>query len=440
MKAVLITVVILAWTPMALGETGSCKIQEELLTFGSNDSYDGVTNGSDVIYTSVTLGSKNLYRIDSHYVEHGVAVHYGDQHHADVDGNKVVYVDDELGYNNLWVHEIDTGASYPVTFESSDNYSPAISGDYVAYVEEVNSAYEIRYTDLVTFMPYYVTRNNYDELNFSLDGGLVAWSIYEGGTANLYATEIGGGTFTIAADSAAHETGPSIDGDRVAYLCNTAIDIYDRATGLTTRVLEEDTHMKRNLHLEGNVVYWSDKRNGNQNTDVFMLDLETGRVHQLTSDSHHQGLTDAFQNQIIYTDSRLGNKNVWRTTWEFNTLPAADAGLDQLVDLGQIVELAGGATDDDDDEITSWLWAIESAPDGSIATLLDPTTAGASFTPDLPGEYVFSLLAGDDWDNSLPDFVTVTVTPEPATLSMLALGGLAMLRRRRRIPHSQIRS
>jgi hypothetical protein len=103
-----------------------------------------------------------------------------------------------------------------------------------------------------------------------------------------------------------------------------------------------------------------------------------------------------------------------------------------LVDLGETVQFAGGGTDDDDDEIISWLWAIESAPDGSIATLLDPTTAAASFTPDLPGEYVFSLLVGDDWDNSLPDFVTVTVTPEPATVTLLTLGGLALVRRRQR--------
>ena len=35
------------------------------------------------------------------------------------------------------------------------------------------------------------------------------------------------------------------------------------------------------------------------------------------------------------------------------------------------------------------------------------------------------IVANDVWDN-------LTLTPEPATLSLLALGGLAMLRRRRR--------
>lgn len=48
------------------------------------------------------------------------------------------------------------------------------------------------------------------------------------------------------------------------------------------------------------------------------------------------------------------------------------------------------------------------------------------------GEYLVTLTATDSAGVSYSDFMVVTVTPEPASLSLLGLGGLALLRKRRR--------
>ena len=58
------------------------------------------------------------------------------------------------------------------------------------------------------------------------------------------------------------------------------------------------------------------------------------------------------------------------------------------------------------------------------ATFEDNTVAGMGLTE---GQYVWTWGSGDNADS-----LTLNITPEPATMAMLALGATALLRRRRR--------
>jgi hypothetical protein len=93
-----------------------------------------------------------------------------------------------------------------------------------------------------------------------------------------------------------------------------------------------------------------------------------------------------------------------------NTPPVADAGLDQTVCLGEPVMLMGYAEDPDGDPIVCWDWAIDSAPEGSLADLPHCMFPDPGLVPDLPGDYVLSLVVDDGLDYSLPDIVTIHVT------------------------------
>ena len=73
--------------------------------------------------------------------------------------------------------------------------------------------------------------------------------------------------------------------------------------------------------------------------------------------------------------------------------PIADAGPDHHCHLTDTVPLDGsGSYDPDGGEITAYLWAIDSAPPGSTATLSNPAIVNPTFTPDVLGDYVFSLI------------------------------------------------
>ena len=96
-------------------------------------------------------------------------------------------------------------------------------------------------------------------------------------------------------------------------------------------------------------------------------------------------------------------------TWgcsDSNLPPKANAGLDTIGAVGVAVELDGtGSTDPENDSLT-YLWSIDSAPDGSTATIGQPTSATATITPDAVGEYVISLKVNDGEFNNV-DTVTI---------------------------------
>jgi len=93
-----------------------------------------------------------------------------------------------------------------------------------------------------------------------------------------------------------------------------------------------------------------------------------------------------------------------------NLPPIADAGEDQQVAQGSLVELDGsGSSDPDGDGLElTYHWSIGRVPGGSVS-LSDSTATRPSFTAERPGEYVFGLSVSDGDLTSLQDIVTITV-------------------------------
>jgi len=120
--------------------------------------------------------------------------------------------------------------------------------------------------------------------------------------------------------------------------------------------------------------------------------------------------------ELVVTDS-LGGQSAPASVVisTYNTAPVADAGEDQaLLELYITVQLGTDPSrqsyDEDGDPIT-YLWTITTKPEGSAATLDDPTLATPTFEADIYGDYVISLVVKDDFDAvSLPDVMTVSFT------------------------------
>ena len=96
-----------------------------------------------------------------------------------------------------------------------------------------------------------------------------------------------------------------------------------------------------------------------------------------------------------------------------NTPPVADAGPDQEVEVGEVVTLDGSGSFDVNGNTLTYAWTLTSKPESSTATLTGATTVSPTFTPDLAGTYVVSLVVNDGTVNSAADTVTITaVDPE----------------------------
>ncbi|MGD8533059.1 MAG: PKD domain-containing protein [Gammaproteobacteria bacterium] len=95
-----------------------------------------------------------------------------------------------------------------------------------------------------------------------------------------------------------------------------------------------------------------------------------------------------------------------------NTPPVADAGTDQLVEVGVQVTLDGSGSSDPDGDGLGYAWTLE-VPSGSTAGLSDVSAVSPTFTPDVAGTYTATLIVNDGQENSAPDSVIVEVSPEP---------------------------
>lgn len=83
-----------------------------------------------------------------------------------------------------------------------------------------------------------------------------------------------------------------------------------------------------------------------------------------------------------------------------NVAPVANAGVAQKIWVGSFVTLDGGASSDANGDSLTYSWSLISKPSGSAATLTGATSTISTFTVDLVGTYVASLVVNDGKVNS----------------------------------------
>lgn len=92
-----------------------------------------------------------------------------------------------------------------------------------------------------------------------------------------------------------------------------------------------------------------------------------------------------------------------------NTIPVANAGMDQAVYVGSSATLNGSASDVDGDSLT-YHWSFLSTPSGSVAQIADPTALTTNFIADLAGAYVLQFVTNDGTADSQTSTMTVSST------------------------------
>ncbi|MBV2094996.1 MAG: PKD domain-containing protein [Candidatus Thiodiazotropha sp. (ex Codakia orbicularis)] len=110
---------------------------------------------------------------------------------------------------------------------------------------------------------------------------------------------------------------------------------------------------------------------------------------------------------------------VVRSAINNNQPPLADAGIDQTVVVGEIVQLNGGMSSDPDGSIVKYIWRQIS---GESVQLDNNNSAAPTFTAAAPGEIVFRLYVEDNNGSRTPDEVLVNVVID-SNLPPVAVAG-----------------
>jgi cytochrome c553 len=116
--------------------------------------------------------------------------------------------------------------------------------------------------------------------------------------------------------------------------------------------------------------------------------------------------------QLIVSDgiSDSAPSTVTITASSGNSAPTADAGPQQNVATGSLVNLDGSGSKDADNDPLTYSWTIASKPAGSSTGLTNSTEVKPSFTADADGTYVIELVVNDGTVNSTPATVSITAS------------------------------
>ena len=119
---------------------------------------------------------------------------------------------------------------------------------------------------------------------------------------------------------------------------------------------------------------------------------------------------------VIYLDANGDGSYEFRHTYSWGNLtgspiflaPIANAGSDQTVNMNTSVTLDGTASVDLNGNALTYAWTLTSKPNGSSAALSSSTASKPTFTADVAGVYIASLVVNNGTLSSSPATVKIT--------------------------------
>ena len=120
---------------------------------------------------------------------------------------------------------------------------------------------------------------------------------------------------------------------------------------------------------------------------------------------------------LVVNDGKVSSTSstVTVTATVSNAAPVANAGTAQNVTTATLVTLNGSSSSDANGDSLTYSWSLTFKPAGSAAALAGATSAGPTFTADIAGTYVASLVVNDGKVNSGTATVLVAAVDPCAT-------------------------
>ena len=112
--------------------------------------------------------------------------------------------------------------------------------------------------------------------------------------------------------------------------------------------------------------------------------------------------------QLIVNDGTTNSIAATVTITTANTPPVANAGSNQTVGVGALVQLNGAGSSDVDGDLLTYRWSLITVPAGSTAALSNPAAVNPTFTADKQGIYVAQLIVNDGKVDSSAATVSLT--------------------------------
>ncbi|NQU63300.1 MAG: hypothetical protein HQ517_03305, partial [SAR324 cluster bacterium] len=205
----------------------------------------------------------------------------------------------------------------------------------------------------------------------------------------------------------------------------TPIDVVANATDSTNQIVINIARLLQSLDSDGNPA------NGIAISAEMTVALQDASLDLTDSSTDFENAFGAIKTDIANThgitviivtenDAKAHRDDTIVAITTGNSAPVANAGTDQNVSTGSTVTLNGSSSSDaDKGDTLTYSWSITSKPSLSFASLSNSTSVNPTFTADVDGTYVISLVVNDGTVNSVADTVSVVAPVMPYSMSDL---------------------
>lgn len=384
-----------------IGTSGPYTVTEVPVTTIPRDQKNPGIYGDIVVWQDNRNGDYDIYMKNlTTGAETVLCNATGDQTHPQIYENIVVWDDIRYGsYFNIHMLDLNTGIETRISPSTHSQAEPEIYNDIIVWMQWDYSDANIYMYNISSGVTSAVCTAPGEQWRPKIYENKVVWFDLRNGNYNIYMKDIVSGIETPVCTHSAIESDPRIYQDTVIFRDNRNgnwdIYMYNISSGIETRFTSTPSNQVDSAIYRTNVVYTDDV---NGNIGLYMKDISTGNITPVCNASGGRGAIRFYNNQIIWDDCRNGNYDIYMgiiSNATPNAAPIANAGTDKSVARNNTVYINGSGSTDPDGDALSYQWNIISKPQGSSASLSNPTSINPTLTPDMVGEYIIQLIVND---------------------------------------------
>jgi beta propeller repeat protein len=233
-----------------------------------------------------------------------------------ISGARVVYTDSRNSHSkglDIRGYNVETGDVFQVIEDNGDQDYAAIDGDLVVYQDNQRGNWDIRGYDIDDDDDFNVVERGHDEKNPAISGRLVAYEDYRRGanSPDIYLKDIDDDETERVTENG-ESRDPAIDGDWIAYRTgdrdsnSQRIRLYQISTK-ETRTITERIRIGSGPRIDGNLVVWSDYRN-DEEFNVWAYDIAADTAFRVSDSTQEELEPDISGTTVVWTIKRDDSK------------------------------------------------------------------------------------------------------------------------------------
>jgi hypothetical protein len=203
----------------------------------------------------------------------------------DVDGSLIVWVEDDDGDGDIWMHNLDTNLTTPLTNNATHEDRFAVRNGVVVFSAYTPSGYEVFLYNAATQLTSQITSNSDEEMGLDTDGSGVVWNADDGNDNEVYHYNISTGVTTRITDNDFDDYSAMVGGNWVLWNRYDGFDMEVYRYNLLTGVTEQISNMPAGesaLHDVDSInAVWSGF--DGEDSEIFYHNLDTGHTVQISS-------------------------------------------------------------------------------------------------------------------------------------------------------------